>query len=212
MTRSDALRGNSQGVAADGLDTRAAGADTDGRDAVVSSEDEQLILVDLDDTELGFQTKARCHDGDGILHRAFSVFLVDDAGRVLLQQRAADKRLWGGYWANSCCSHPRRGESMELATSRRLTEELGGGAAVALEYVYKFDYHARFGDLGSERELCWVFLGRIDPASIDYNRTEIAAIRWVTPAELDAELAEHPEHFTPWLHLEWEQLRGRLSG
>lgn len=181
------------------------------RDVIVSSDSEQLILVDLDDTELGFESKARCHDGDGILHRAFSVFLTDPAGRVLLQQRANDKRLWGGYWANSCCSHPRRGESMELATSRRLAEELGVavGAGVRLHYVYKFDYHARFGDLGSERELCWVFVGEVDPAAVDYNRTEIAAIRWVTPAELDAELAGHPEHFTPWLHLEWEQLRER---
>lgn len=179
-----------------------------GRDVVVSSEGEELILVDLDDNEIGYESKARAHDGEGILHRAFSIFLRDGEGRILLQQRAADKRLWGGYWANSCCSHPRRGESMELATSRRLAEELSI-ANVDLTYLYKFDYHATFGDLGSERELCYVYVGDIDPAAIDHNRTEIAAIRWVTPAELDAELTDHPERFTPWLTMEWAELRSR---
>lgn len=178
------------------------------RDAVVSSGAEELILVDAADREIGFDTKERCHDGDGILHRAFSVFLLDSDGRVLLQQRAAGKRLWAGFWANSVCSHPRRGESMAVATSRRLAEELG--VSVDLEFCFTFTYHARFGSLGSEHELCWVYLGAVDPGSITFNRTEIDAVRWVSPAELDAELAEHPEHFTPWLHLEWDRLRERL--
>lgn len=178
------------------------------RDAVVSSDAEELILVDSADTEVGFASKAECHDGDGLLHRAFSIFLVDADGRILLQQRAAGKRLWAGFWANSVCSHPRRGESMELATERRLAEELG--VAVRLEFCFTFTYHARFGSLGSEHELCWVYLGSADPEAITYNRTEIEAVRWVSPEELDRELAEHPEHFTPWLHLEWERLRDRL--
>lgn len=179
-----------------------------GRDAVVSSDAEELILVDLEDREIGFASKAAAHDGDGILHRAFSVFLRDADGRILLQQRASGKRLWAGFWANSVCSHPRRGESMELATSRRMREELG--VAVDVEFCFTFDYHAIFGDLGAERELCWVFLGEVDPALIDHNRTEIDAVRWISPADLDRELAEHAEHFTPWLHLEWERLRDRL--
>lgn len=178
------------------------------RDAVVSSDAEELILVDSSDAEIGFASKAACHDGDGMLHRAFSVFLLDADGRILLQQRAPGKRLWAGFWANSVCSHPRRGESTELATERRLSEELG--VAVDLEFCFTFTYHARFGELGAEHELCWVYLGAVDPASITFNRTEIAAVRWVSPADLDRELAEHPEHFTPWLHLEWERLRGRL--
>jgi isopentenyl-diphosphate delta-isomerase len=182
---------------------------TDHRDAVVSSDDEELILVDLDDRELGFETKDRCHDGDGILHRAFSVFLRDADGRILLQQRASGKRLWAGFWANTVCSHPRRGESMELATKRRMQQELG--VVVDVEFCFKFDYHARFGDLGSERELCWVYLGTLPAdAEVTFNRTEIDAVRWVSPEELDRELTEQPRHFTPWLHLEWEKLRDRL--
>ena len=91
---------------------------------IVSSESEQLILVDRDDNEIGYVSKADAHDGAGMLHRAFSLFLFNDAGELLLQQRAPEKRLWGGYWSNSCCSHPRRGESLDIATSRRLLDEL----------------------------------------------------------------------------------------
>lgn len=89
----------------------------------VSSESEELILVDRDDNEFGYTSKSDAHDGGGILHRAFSVFLFNDAGELLLQQRAREKRLWGGYWSNSCCSHPRRGETLPVATSRRLLDE-----------------------------------------------------------------------------------------
>jgi isopentenyl-diphosphate delta-isomerase len=73
---------------------------------IVSSENEELILVDRNDREIGFVSKAAAHDGEGILHRAFSLFLFNDAGELLLQQRAPGKRLWGGYWSNSCCSQP----------------------------------------------------------------------------------------------------------
>jgi isopentenyl-diphosphate delta-isomerase len=170
---------------------------------VVSSEAEELILVDADDRETGHLSKAGCHDGEGILHRAFSIFLFNDAGELLLQQRATSKRLWPGFWSNSCCSHPRRGESMEVATQRRLGDELNARAAI--EYAYKFRYQARFGDLGSEHELCHVFLGRLQ-STVKANGEEIAAIRFVCAEDLDAELAASPELYTPWFKLEWEAL------
>ena len=119
---------------------------------IVSSEREQLILVDESDNEIGHLSKAECHDGQGVLHRAFSVFLFDSQGRLLLQRRSAGKRLWPGYWSNSVCSHPRRGESMALATERRVQEELG--VTVELQYVYRFRYQVEFGEAGSEHELC----------------------------------------------------------
>ena len=86
----------------------------------VSFDDEPLILVDENDREIGYRSKVDCHTGHGTLHRAFSIFLFDNRGRVLLQQRAAGKPLWPLYWSNSCCSHPRRGESMQQALHRRL--------------------------------------------------------------------------------------------
>ena len=176
---------------------------------IVSSEAEELILVDADDNEAGFLSKADCHDGDGVLHRAFSLFLFNADGELLLQRRSDSKRLWGGYWSNSICSHPRRGESMEVATRRRLLDELNIEAE--LEFVYKFDYQASFGEQGSERELCHVFLGRA-PSVIHPNESEISAIRFIAPADLDREFAEKPESLTPWFRMEWQALSTTYRG
>jgi isopentenyl-diphosphate delta-isomerase len=170
---------------------------------VVSSEAEELILVDSDDNETGFLSKADCHDGEGILHRAFSLFLFNDDGELLLQQRSASKRLWPGYWSNSICSHPRRGESMQVATRRRLRDELNIEAE--LEFVYKFEYQASFGDAGSENELCHVFLGHA-PAEIHPNDHEIAATRFVSADDLEREFAQSRDTLTPWFILEWRAL------
>ncbi len=170
---------------------------------VVSSEEERLILVDEQDREIGSLDKAACHDGEGVLHRAFSLFVFDAAGELLLQQRSAGKRLWPLYWSNSCCSHPRYGETVEEATARRLREELNIEAE--LEFVYKFAYTARFGESGSENELCWVFLGRTRDRAVP-NRHEIAAVRSLPADRVSAELARDPQAFTPWFRLEWQRL------
>jgi isopentenyl-diphosphate delta-isomerase len=169
----------------------------------VSTENELLILVDADDQETGSLGKVECHDGDGILHRAFSVFLFNDQGELLLQQRSADKRLWPMYWTNTCCSHPRQGESMQVATERRLQQELN--TASTLEFIYKFEYQARFGNLGSENELCWVHLGRIEQEATA-NDAEIAALRYVDAKTLQAEIESNPDDFTPWFKMEWQRL------
>lgn len=170
---------------------------------IVSSEDEELILVDRNDNEVGHLSKALCHNGAGVLHRAFSLFLFDDSGRLLLQQRSEGKRLWPGYWSNSCCSHPRRGESMETATMRRLSDELNIEAS--LEHAYHFCYTAAYGEAGSENELCHVYLGNAGN-DIQPNQSEIAGVRFVSAAALGEELAQFPERFTPWFKQEWREL------
>lgn len=170
---------------------------------IVSSDSEELILVDEHDREIGTMQKADCHDGDGLLHRAFSVFVFDDRGRLLMQQRSAAKRLWPLYWSNSCCSHPRAGEEIDDAVSRRLEQELG--LSCDPEFVFKFRYQASFGDLGSEHELCSVYLGQIDSAP-QPNANEIADTRFVTGAELAAAFESAPERFTPWFRMEWDRL------
>lgn len=171
---------------------------------IVSDPNDMLILVDEEDLEQGTLSKHDCHTGEGVLHRAFSIFIFNDAGQLLLQQRGADNPLWPLFWSNSCCSHPRAGEESETAARRRLLEELGIDAE--LRFLYKFAYHARYLDRGSERELCWVWVGRSgDP--VRANPTEIEATRYVTPAELDEELRHAPELFTPWMKMEWEEMR-----
>jgi len=175
---------------------------------IVSSDDESLILVDGDDRETGSLSKGECHDGEGILHRAFSIFLFNRDGELLLQQRAAGKRLWPLYWSNTCCSHPRLGEATPEAGVRRLHDELG--ITCVLEFVYKFTYQARFGDAGAEHELCHVFLGRMD-GSAAANKTEIAALRYVSVGELERELETQPEVYTPWFRMEWQRLRSDFA-
>ena len=177
-------------------------------DSMVSLERELLILVNPEDQETGNLSKAECHDGDGVLHRAFSVFLFNAGGELLLQQRSAAKRLWPMFWTNTCCSHPRQGESLELATSRRLHQELGTSSG--LEFVYKFSYQARFGDQGSENELCSVYLGRLEQPAVA-NEVEIAALRYLSPAALDEEISADAERFTPWFKLEWQRLNEEFA-
>jgi len=138
-----------------------------------------------------------------LLHRAFSILIFDSKGRLLLQQRSADKRLWGGYWSNSCCSHPRKGESMREATARRMQEELG--LVTELTYLYKFQYSASFGELGTERELCSVYAGVCDDVP-QVNINEISSWRYITRSELECELTNTPEKFTPWFKLEWKEI------
>ena len=175
---------------------------------IVSSESEDLILVDADDQETGFVSKAKAHHGRGILHRAFSVFLFNEKGELLLQRRAVSKRLWPGFWSNSCCSHPRRGETMPVATRRRLREELNIDAE--LEYVYKFMYQVQFGELGAEHELCHVYLGRVD-GDVHANDHEVESIRFLSAAELESEFAGGSGNFTPWFKMEWQSLKNNYA-
>jgi len=178
---------------------------TPGVSPVVSFDDEALVLVNDADEEIGFATKGRCHDGEGLLHRAFSVFLFSPEGEVLLQQRSGQKRLWPGAWSNACCSHPRQGETLEEALRRRLREELS--LETPIRFLFKFRYHARYQTSGAERELCHVYAGLFtrQPA---VNANEIAATTIMTAAALDIDVVTHPERYTPWLKLEWARLRG----
>lgn len=179
--------------------------DQTGPARVVSSDSEELILVDGSDRALGTLSKGECHDGDGVLHRAFSVFLFDENGRLLIQQRAGEKRLWPLYWANSCCSHPRAGEEMAEATVRRTREELG--VTTGLGFVYKFRYQANYLDLGAEHELCWVYVGRCDGGDLRPNPSEIADWRFLDCASVDALVADDRADVTPWFRMEWQALR-----
>ena len=170
----------------------------------VSADPDELILVDEADRSLGLMSKARCHEGRGLLHRAFSLLIFNEAGELLIQQRAASKRLWPMYWSNSCCSHPRGDETLETATTRRLLEELG--IRCPLHFLYKFQYQAQFDATGAENELCSVYAGRCREP-VRANPAEIRDWRWIGPEALNHEMAVHGGRtFTPWFLLEWARI------
>ena len=170
----------------------------------IAADSEEVILVDEADRSLGGMSKALCHQGRGVLHRAFSLLIFNERGELLIQQRAASKRLWPLYWSNSCCSHPRIAESMEAATQRRLLEELG--IQCELEFLFKFQYHAQFDSTGAEHELCSVFIGQCEQAP-KVNRDEIFDWRWISPEMLESEISgAGSRSFTPWFMLEWARI------
>ena len=175
---------------------------------VVSFDNEKLILVDENDNIIGYENKNTCHQGQGILHRAFSIFIFNDKKELLLQKRSAQKPLWGEYWSNTCCSHPRKGENYENATVRRLKEELG--LECPMKFLYKFQYQAGFGNKGSENELCSVYIGKSNDEPI-VNKNEIAEWKYVSMDDLDKDLQENSHLYTPWFKMEWERLRTEFA-
>lgn len=170
---------------------------------IVSFDDEKLILVDENDNIVGYENKDICHNGEGILHRAFSIFIFNKKNELLLQQRHDDKRLWGAFWSNTCCSHPRKGETYAQATVRRLEEELGLQAK--MQYLFRFQYQAKFEDKGSENELCSVYVGRSGQVP-KVNETEIMAWKYISIPDLNRELMLNPNQYTPWFKMEWERI------
>jgi isopentenyl-diphosphate delta-isomerase len=122
---------------------------------------EEVVLVDTDDREVGLMEKMQAHK-EGKLHRAFSVFLLNDKNELLLQRRALQKYHCGGMWTNTCCSHPRANETLQNAVDRRLAEELG--ITCATEKLYSFIYKADVGNNLVEHEFDHVFFGRFSAA------------------------------------------------
>jgi len=175
-------------------------------DAPVSFGSEELILVDSNDSVVGYRSKLDAHAGVGTSHRAFSAFLFDDLGRLLLHRRSLKKPLWPGFWTNSCCSHPRKGEAIEAAVKRRIAEELGVIADAS--YIYKFEYQAHYNDVGSEHELCSVYLAKTStPSAISAHMDEVMEWCWLELSEVDRWVAENTKELTPWFCQEWRTLR-----
>ncbi|MFO8099093.1 MAG: isopentenyl-diphosphate Delta-isomerase [Salinibacter sp.] len=157
-----------------------------------------VVLVDTADRPQGTAEKLRAH-AEGWLHRAFSVFVFDRRGRLLLQRRARDKYHSGGLWSNTCCSHPHAEEPPTAAAQRRLQEEMGFSCPVTP--AFRRTYHAPVGNGLVEHELDHVFVGTVRDAPIRANPDEVAAWKWMAPLPLQADVEAHPERYTPWFRL-----------
>jgi isopentenyl-diphosphate delta-isomerase len=162
-----------------------------------------VVLVNEHDEVLGTAKKLRAHT-EGWLHRALSVFIFDDDGRLLLQQRAADKYHSGGLWSNTCCSHPHPDELPQAAARRRLHEEMGFTCPVTP--AFHFTYQAPVGPSLTEHEYDHVFVGTLNGATIKPNGTEVADWTWMSPPALRADVAAHPDRYTVW----FRRLLGRV--
>jgi isopentenyl-diphosphate delta-isomerase len=174
---------------------------------------EQVILVDKDDCEIGVMEKMEAHK-QSVLHRAFSVFLFNPQGKMLLQQRALTKYHSAGLWTNTCCSHPRPGETLENAVSRRLIEEMG--ITTKVFKAFDFIYQAELPDNLNEYEFDHVFIGNYD-ADVRPNHLEVANFVYQSIEEVAANLQSYPEKYTVWFKIafpkvvEWYQSNSSLS-
>lgn len=157
---------------------------------------ELIILVDDQDREIGVAEKLAGHRNGGRLHRAFSIFIFNAQGEMLLQQRSARKYHFRGKWTNACCGHPRPGEALADSARRRLQEELGFDTP--LRELFSFVYSAEDLESGlTEREFDHVFAGRFDGVPRP-DPVEVGGLRWIGRAELERELAERPQDFSSW--------------
>ncbi len=173
----------------------------------------QVILVNDQDQQIGIAQKIEAHQ-QALLHRAFSVFIFREHNEVtelLMQQRHADKYHCGGLWTNTCCSHPQPGEDTISAGQARLQEELG--FSVPLVSAGQFIYQATFDNGLTEHEYDHVLVGQYNGPINQYNRHEIAQVRWMSLSDIETWLKQHPEALTPWFAtaLELAQLSYRHS-
>jgi isopentenyl-diphosphate delta-isomerase len=183
-------------------------------DAPVSPDREAELVELVDDRGdyIGTATVLDAHEAPGMQHRAFSVFLRDSAGRVLIQQRAAVKTRFPLRWGNTCCGHPTPGEAVTVSAGRRLAEELGI-EAVTLREVGVYAYFAQDTVTGRvEREYDHVLLGDLpDGAELRPAPEEVAALRWVAVADLLADLGASPAAYAPWLEGVTRRLAAHLD-
>lgn len=169
---------------------------------------EYVILVNDKDQPLGAMEKMEAHE-KGVLHRAFSVFVFNSEGQILLQKRAEEKYHSPGLWTNTCCSHPRTGEKTDAAAHRRMVEEMGFNCE--LEEAFSFVYKSAVGNGLTEHEYDHVFVGTSDqvpkPNPEEVSDWKYADVDWVVQ-----DMEENPDHYTVWFVIAMAELRNHLAG
>lgn len=163
---------------------------------------EHVVLVDEKDTQIGIMEKMAAHIVPR-LHRAFSIFIFNSKGEMLLQQRALTKYHSPGLWTNTCCSHPRNGESLEQATARRLKEEMG--LTCDMHEVFTFIYKAPVGLGLIEHEYDHVWFGTTDDTPV-INTEEVASFKYMSLDDVASDMEAHPECYTEWFKISFEEV------
>jgi len=163
---------------------------------------QQVILVDQHDNALGFMDKMEAHQ-KGLIHRAFSIFIFNSRGEMLLQQRALNKYHSAGLWSNSCCSHPLPGEEVKEAATRRLNEELG--FETSLEKIFHFIYRVPFENGLVENEFDHVFVGHYD-GKVKTNSAEVNDYVFKPMEQIGLELTNKPEKYTEWFKISFPKI------
>lgn len=163
---------------------------------------QQVILVDEQDKPTGILEKMEAHE-KGLLHRAFSIFIFNSKGEMLLQQRALNKYHSGGLWTNACCSHPEPGEETLAAAKRRLAEEMGFD--ISIRKIFDFVYKAEFDNGLTEYEFDHVFAGEYNGA-INFNKEEAMDFCFKDVESIRHSLHTHPQKYTAWFHLAFSKI------
>jgi isopentenyl-diphosphate delta-isomerase len=163
--------------------------------------EEQVILVNEQDEPIGLMGKMEAHE-KAVLHRAFSVFVLNDQHEVMLQQRAAHKYHSPLLWTNTCCSHQRAGETNIEAGTRRLSEEMG--FTTELKELFHFIYKAPFDNGLTEHELDHVMVGRYNDVP-EINPEEVASWKWMSIEDIQSDMKSHPEAYTVWFKIIFDE-------
>lgn len=166
-----------------------------------------VILVNENDEQIGTMEKMEAHE-KALLHRAFSVFIFNTNGEVLMQQRALTKYHSAGLWTNSCCSHPFPEETTYAAANRRLEEEMGLSAN--LQFIFKFKYIATFDNQLTEHEIDHVFVGKTDNLP-SINLEEVHAFKYMHLEEIKADISSNPDKYTAWFKIIFEKFMDELK-
>lgn len=169
--------------------------------------EEHVILVDENDTPVGLMEKIEAHE-KALLHRAFSVFIFNKKGELMLQQRAVSKYHSPLLWTNTCCSHQREGETNIEAGKRRLQEEMG--FSTDLKEVFSFIYKAPFDNGLTEHELDHVMIGYYEDAP-KLNKEEAEAYKWMPLEDVKKDIEENPQLYTAWFKIIFKKSYEKLS-
>ena len=169
--------------------------------------EENVILVDKNDTQIGLMSKFDAHK-KGILHRAFSVFVLNNNNEIMLQKRAYNKYHSGGLWTNTCCSHQREGENSIEAGKRRLLEEMG--FETELKIITSFIYKVEFENGLTEHELDYLLIGKFLKSPI-INKQEVADWKWMKIELIADDIKLNPNNYTSWFKIIFDKFQNKIK-